>query len=253
MTCHFRSTGEELEQDRAQVLKTLKTWGLLGGLGARARHGLGSVQIQSLYQDGEEVETFSTSEEARRAIQSLFEEAAVVEELPPFTALSAMASCHVLEGQRVRDLLDEVATKLSGYRSGISEDKAQVIRFAKSGTIDPNYPKRAVFGLPHNYFFMNEGRKVDIQGYHQDEEKPLRRASPLFIHAGQFEDGAAVILTLLPADFLPVNAKLQLEAKVKHGRNWKLERRGYNDFAPDWNVIKAFLYDTLDTQKVWPK
>ncbi|RME56722.1 hypothetical protein D6779_10085, partial [Candidatus Parcubacteria bacterium] len=27
VTCHFRSTGEELEQDRAQVLKTLKTWG----------------------------------------------------------------------------------------------------------------------------------------------------------------------------------------------------------------------------------
>lgn len=91
-----------------------------------------------------------------------------------------------------------------------------------------NLPERAVFGLPHNYFFSSTKGKLDI-----NPEKEGRRASPLFIHIHELDNGQfAAIQTLLPGEFLPENTAIDVKAK----RTQKL-----NSFSVNYAVISKYL------------
>ena len=90
-------------------------------------------------------------------------------------------------------------------------------------------PDRAVFGLPHNYYFKGSGNKVNV-----DPEGFDRRASPLFFHVHQPKEQApTAVLLFLPARFLPEN-------KLRIGRPG--QRPDVVAMAPDpWRPVHEFL------------
>ena len=72
-------------------------------------------------------------------------------------------------------------------------------------------PSRAIFGLPHNYFWIESKDKLEIA---PKESTRNRRASPLMIHIHEFPDGhCAAIQLLFPSRFLPDQTVLELKGK----------------------------------------
>lgn len=74
-------------------------------------------------------------------------------------------------------------------------------RYARSGQIPQPArpaPARAVFGLPQPYT-----QSLRVIGPRDQDEDIERRASPLFVHVHRIGAQYAVVLALLPAQFLP--------------------------------------------------
>ena len=103
-----------------------------------------------------------------------------------------------------------------------------VYDFANKGTFD-KHPKRAVFGLPHNYRL--EGKNVTININSRE-----RRASPLFIHIHRLENGKYLgILSLLPAKFLKGDDNIAI-----WGKHIKFKPKNTRENV-DYEVITKFL------------
>ena len=215
----------EPEQKRA-IVDALLCWGLLGGLGSRSRRGLGSVAIESL----------SGTESPVTVPRSIGELAASLQQvniprpgsLPPYTAFSEFSRIDVsTSGQDAWALLGEVGLEMMRYRgwgfdpgtgahqiAGIAAEQNfrldhDEMLAAVRGAVPTRLPSRAVFGLPHNYYFRSarQGALIAPAGAHR-----TRRASPLFIHAHEFQDGsAAVIQAFLPSTFLPSRDTVQVK------------------------------------------
>lgn len=65
-------------------------------------------------------------------------------------------------------------------------------------------PERAVFGLPHNYFFSSLRKPQAIVEVNGDDAE--RRASPLFLHLHHPANAPPiVILAFLPAKYSPAS------------------------------------------------
>jgi CRISPR-associated protein Cmr1 len=83
-------------------------------------------------------------------------------------------------------------------------------------------PKRAVFGLPHNYFFSSikqgDDNSLDLTAQNPEsagQETDGRRASPLLVHIHPLKDGQFIaIQTLLPEVFLPQGVGLSAKVGV---------------------------------------
>jgi len=90
------------------------------------------------------------------------------------------------------------------------------------------YPRRAVFGLPHNY-----GKEVGVR-----PQNHSRRASPLLFHVQQIGKRYAGVALLLRSRFLPADEKIRAR-----GRDVPAN--------PDWNVLKSFL-DENGKRRIWP-
>jgi CRISPR-associated protein Cmr1 len=91
------------------------------------------------------------------------------------------------------------------------------------------HPQRIVFGLPHNYGRRRE-HQVEAEGYD-------RRASPLLVHIHQCGTTPVAVLSLLPAQFLPAPARIDVGGKVV-------------TLIPDaqlWGPIEKFLDRLLDS------
>lgn len=160
---------------------------------------------------------------------------------PEYTAFSA-GTRHVLVmgDPNVTDplvLLDRVGREMVRFRSSgknaprngtrrifegaeeaecnFEDDHLLMLDVAKQGEIrKPGYPERLAFGLPHNYFFSSQPRerqKVSLKL----RQRLDRRASPLLIHVHMLGGRPAVVLSFLPARFLPNTAQ-----KVRVGREW---------------------------------
>lgn len=240
---HLKSSADDLERDREQVRRTLQAFGLFGGLGSRARHGLGSVQLVEL--DGVRFDTWQAQQDA---IAKLLQHGQKAKGEPPYTALSEQTRCYFIERNTTAEVLNEISQELMTYRSGFSEDADAILAVAQGGQAPANRPVRAVFGLPHNYFFKDEGVKAQVDGWYPEAKEKLRRASPLFIHAAEFQGKATGVLTLFPADFLPESgdgsARLHIFAKGK---------KATPAFKPDWDVIKQFLmHELTDAKRIQP-
>ncbi len=239
-----------------------KALGLLGGIGARARKGFGSVTLQSLCHKGEEVWRAPGSvQELRASIRELLEAVGPLPDgLPDYTAFSSGTRVSiVMTGGNALHLLDEVGKELIRYRSygrteggqhlllgnepaeqNFADDHHLMVRFI-AGQKPARHPRRVVFGLPHNYYFrsMHQNAGASAQGY-------TRRASPLFIHIHYLAPNRyAAVLTLLPAVFLP------------QGERIKLSTRGRSVSVPvhaDYQVIRDFFdrKNFRDRVEVWP-
>ncbi len=245
VTLRCRDLQEALDLGLVDALQAL---GLLGGVGARSRRGLGSLAIQSIEAGGEACSVPRTVDEIGQWLSARFD--GPIDEgppLPPFTAFSSHARVDVSMSDTARGafqtrawrLLGQVGQKLWEYRSyrgdcNFPSDHGQVRDLIRLNKCAPTHPQRVVFGLPHNYFFSSlppGGQKADI---HACADGRTRRASPLFIHAHVFPDNhVCIVQSKLPARFLPDSDRVHAEAETGHTCDWEAR--------PDWAKIDDYL------------
>ncbi|MGB9920455.1 MAG: type III-B CRISPR module RAMP protein Cmr1 [Moorellales bacterium] len=266
-----RQTSSDTDDtDRRLLLAALTALGLLGGAGARARKGFGSLCLERLRCDREEVwEAPTTKEDLIGRLRTFLGALAVPREgsLPPYTAVGPQTKVWLVGQDRdARRLLDWLGRELLRYRSygraprgrsehqlpwgevaeqNFADDHDLVIDFLQGQRVS-RPPRRVVFGLPHNYFFGSTGRKVEIKpagtGYD-------RRASPLFTHIHGLASGEyTAVMTLLPAAFLPSGQRLVLETSRR--------RSAQVACRVDYSVIEDFFRRPAIAGRavsVWPE
>ncbi|MEW6574628.1 MAG: type III-B CRISPR module RAMP protein Cmr1 [Bacillota bacterium] len=251
------------KQDIGLLAQALKALGLFGGAGARARKGFGSLSLKSLHLDGREAWHPPTDKESlQRAIREFLGEIGIDHanrERPAYTAFSPETKvCIAQTGRDAFQLLDEIGKEFLRYRSyGRQSGDEHVLPWGETAEQNfrddhdlvlnhlgrqqiTNHPRRAVFGLPHNYFFLSTKQKATVEA-----ASLKRRASPLFIHIHALANGQyAAVLTLLPAVFLPEGEPI----KVSGGRSTNVPCN------VDFRVIEAFLNRPRFKERVvvWP-
>lgn len=243
-------------EQREQVLNTLKCFGLLGGLGSRARKGFGSVSMTSLVsvknKQEESLPLPSNKAEYKTELQALLGDCFNAN-LPdaPLTAVTANTRMQIAaSGRSALDLLGDHGREMGMYRgygnSGktFGRDAEQKFQFdhdwaydVANGSRKNDLPKRAVFGLPHPYFLSRIGKNVavdvDLNG------TSARRASPLFAHVHLLPDGNRLLVqSLFKGLFLP--DKTQIKVNAKGGSRFELSGRAATE-GVDWNVIETFM------------
>ena len=200
--------------ERKRVLDAAKLLGLLGGLGSRVRRGWGSLTLEKLH--GPEVDwTKPESVEGyRKAIRDIIGRPGNA--TPPFSAFSDGSRIDLLAtGSDPLALLDRIGREMVRYRAwGYNgkildgEPALQLFRedhdWAKqpwAGEKGRYLPKRAAFGLPHNYGKKCHNAGVTTTGAAGAGD---RRGSPLFLHIQDLGKGRfAAVATFLPAEFTP--------------------------------------------------
>ncbi|WP_298609727.1 type III-B CRISPR module RAMP protein Cmr1 [uncultured Thiothrix sp.] len=260
------------QDEKNNLCDTLLVFGLLGGLGSRARKGFGSVTIESL----------SNGKEAVAIPQNIAELKNMISRwkcnvgLPMFTAFSSQTRIDITaQGTKPLELLNIVGEEQQLYRSygqnGFVNGKRAERKFAsdhdlvldviRTKTTHHSIPMRSVFGLPHNYFFSSEFKKIKDEAlargmsepdakkearrksqaeFSASEKNRTRRASPLFIHVHQFPDKkVAVIQSLLPSEFLP--DRTALEFKMSNSPKDKVQVTFNEQAMIDWQVIHTYM------------
>lgn len=234
------------EKDIASVKQAAIALGILGGLGSRSRKGLGSLSIQAIG-DKESSQKFTTQQAVAEFIGTLDFSAASD---APLSALSKGTRLDIsVAGNDAVKVLQQVGNEQQLYRgygrknprTGQHEVNGQPARqlfksdhddalAASQGQNMQNLPVRAVFGLPHNYFFSFTGTGVNI-----NPENEGRRASPLFIHIHALEGNQFIaIQTLLQSTFLPTG--VSIDVKPQRGRAQNLRNN-----SVDYAVIHRYL------------
>lgn len=213
------------------VLEALKLFGLLGSLGSRARHGLGSVALQDLKRGDNVIWAAPQSRDSYiEEVRSYLND--VSRSLPPFSALSNKSRIDILlSGKTPYQTLGGFAQGQMLYRSwgrtisGTDGPKVlgqpSEMRFKadhdwKDGP-RPNgfHPKRIIFGLPHNY---GKGNRFAVNGEHYD-----RRSSPLIFHVHKIGSEYIGVSTLLTSTFLPKSERINAGgAKVPAKVEWDI-------------------------------
>lgn len=232
------------------IADALMAFGLLGGLGSRARKGWGAIAIRSLaYTDqskkSQTLPVPNDIETYKKCLTQLLSQPDAP--LPPFSAFSKHSRIDISTmADNPLQALNQVGEEMQHYRSygqkknmehkvngkkaeqNFKEDHDLVLDFAH-GKVIKDHPRRVVFGLPHNYFYSN-GTKVDVDAYHDGTS---RRASPVIIHIHQFSSGRSIgIHCLLKSQFLPERGRIQLK---KGHKSQSVE------CDVDWKVIEAYL------------
>lgn len=233
------------EADTASVAQALYAFGLLGGLGSRARHGYGSVALRQWAGNALTVPT-SRPQYAdalkRLAIQ-------LPEALPPFSAFSRHMRIDIsLQGKDAMSLLEQVGGEQQLYRSfgkngQVSGRPAEfnfkpdhdLVQAITRGQNCTDAPRRAVFGLPHNYLFSSTNPNAKAALNYAPGGSDARRASPLLLHIHPLGEGTECLAvhTLLAARFLPQGANIRAKSKG-HGDQ-------YLNMNPDWAAIHDYL------------
>jgi CRISPR-associated protein Cmr1 len=227
------------------VRSALIAWGLLGGLGSRSRHGMGSVALISLKSNSSSSDqwiapTDKKSYDAR--IKELLVASTTTEPLPaplpPFSAFCEYSRIdRLLAANDCYAVLDAFGKAMLMYRSWGKTDRGNKLpggdvsekRFADDhdwyrtrgwATTHPNFhPERVVFGLPHNYH---------QNSHHVTAEKHERRSSPLLFHVHPVGNEFIGISIYLPAQFLPNDEKIKANGVDVPARI-------------DWSIIPRFL------------
>lgn len=228
--CFKPGAGPNQDKDIEAVLGSLWLLCHLGGMGSRSRRGLGSVVWLDMEGDASALSfrfprQASSVDELREHLRSTISR--LCPQLPPegteYTALSAKTRI-VLGSPRPSwaQALHDVGHALQLHRTyrckspKYPEDHDLVHDFTHTGRITAA-PKRAVFGLPHNYYFSHDKISVKIEPSNPDGTVN-RRASPLFVHieelAGEHPSYVPVA-TLFPAQFLPSDVRLKVETRGK--------------------------------------
>ncbi|WP_432785097.1 hypothetical protein AAEX37_02021 [Oligella sp. MSHR50489EDL] len=233
------------EQQVQQISDCLLTFGLLGGLGSRARKGFGSVSITSLVINEVEQKLPQTKDEYKKALKHLIGVQTLVAE-PPLTAFSAQTQLQVSATSRDPiGLLNKHGLEMGLYRSfgrnGKVFDKTAEQNFredhdwaydVRKNEMDKAYlPERAVFGLPHPYFLSNANNfKLAV------DSQSGRRASPLFAHVQRLPTGDYLLVhTLMRSQFLPQGINVDIR-----GGNVRYSISDVNTKV-DWDVLTDFL------------
>ena len=230
------------EADVLAISSALQLFGLLGSLGSRARHGLGSVSMTAM--QGQGVPTWQAPDslpQYKQALQRLLPAGSDMA-LPPLSAFSQQTRIDLsLSDKDPIKLLARLGREQQAYRSYgkdgmVNRERAErnfkqdhdLILKATEGDEIKQFPERVVFGLPHNYFFSSTKGKLDIT-----TEDEGRRASPLLVHIHPLKDDKFVaIQTLLPGIFLPDGMKVEAKGKSKYA---------ISESTVDYAVITRYL------------
>jgi len=248
-----------------RVLGAVKLLGLIGGLGARARRGWGSLALSSLEGPDGAFECPIDVASYRREVAELCG-APSVEAEPPYTAFwrgsridvslpngagAEERDADVAPGPRAGDVsvarrdwssvLNRAGSEMLRYRGygragggGAHmttegreaeqnfKDDHDLVRDVLNRRHVRSAPRRAVFGLPHNYFFSSDKAKAEVGpvlkagtgGRSEDGGGTLdRRGSPLLLHIHQFPTGECIAVhALLWSRFLPAGAEIAINS-----------------------------------------
>jgi CRISPR-associated protein Cmr1 len=263
-----RAVAEVQEELLIQAAMAL---GLFGGAGARSRKGFGSLTLESLRCNGEE--KWQRPRNERELAERLRDWLARLGEprtdgLPPYTAFGSQTKVWILgQGPEARRLLNWLGMELLRYRSygyapdnrgphvlpgrepaeqNFADDHDLILHFLTGQRVS-RHPRRAVFGLPHNYFFRSTRQKATVEPADATYGGQVkRRASPLFLHIHALASGGcAAVAALLPAAFLPEGECLRLST----GRHSVTV-----PCAADYRDLEEFFHRPAFARKVavWP-
>ena len=245
MRIRDRSRNEQdLKREVVSLENALVCLGTHGGMGAKSRKGYGSLAIRSLCVDGEQRwHVPQTIDELRNALAK-FQSNHNAAGQPEYTALSRETRCLLVSSDKKEalKLLDLVGRELVRYRSWghrgkifgkeDSEKNFEDDHDLMKGHRPQTHPRRIAFGLPHNY-----GRQSDQQVGPKELD---RRASPLFIHVHECGASPVVVLSFLPARFLPKD-----QSDILVGRHTVRQTPETDLYRP----IQDFLNRLLDRRR----
>jgi CRISPR-associated protein Cmr1 len=225
------------------VKEALVAFGLLGGLGSRSRHGMGSIALSSLCVNGKEEWTLPvTANDYDAKIRELFTATMLPTDFPPFSAFWRDARIdRLLSAHDCYKILDDFGKAMLMYRSwGNTNKKKNVLpggEVSEKRFVDDHHwcrankderkkdyvnfhPARVVFGLPHNY---GKPERQWVNGANHE-----RRSSPLLFHVHRVGDIFVGVSIYLPAQFLPQGEEINA---------------GGSHVSTDimWSIIPCFL------------
>ncbi len=162
------------QEDIDSIEQVLYVFGLLGGLGSRARRGFGSVALTEFQRNKEAVKNLPyTKQQYQQVIDELLAQYQKVIEYPPYTAFSKQTLLKFVKTDQAidaRQIHNKMGLDYKNFRLG----------FKKS-----DKSKKRAFGLP-------------LASYDENN----RRSSPLFFHMHPLADNTFVGIALyLPAVF----------------------------------------------------
>ncbi|NLU33512.1 MAG: type III-B CRISPR module RAMP protein Cmr1 [Wolinella succinogenes] len=254
----IRFSNKTNDADKKNIGNAILIFGLLGGLGSRARKGFGSLSLESIEGVGD-FAIPSNEQEYKSAIKNLV--TSDIEELPPFTAFSKKTRIDISQkGRDAFTVLNEIGRQMQMYRSyghnrngvhivdskpaeqNFKNDHDAMLNFSRNNTL-LFVPRRTVFGMPHNYFFSSTKANIEFFPKLKPSDdsgrraSPLdesgRRASPLFIHIHKFSNGESIgVQALIPSTFLPDSAEVY--AKMD-------KATASQEVSVDWQVIGDYL------------
>lgn len=238
------------QNDREKILRAFWALAMLGGLGTRNRRGFGAFYVTSGPPPTGLTFNPAHTEGLIEALQTFFRDVVKVTGVPEYSCFSdksvVLAGASLSDGLRVLEGFNAVFHRQRSYyqifpstprTSGIPKnDHDLMLRFLTVSTfIPPAAPARAVYGLPHNYYFRSSGQKgfVDLM----EGGVKGRRASPLFLHVQKLADNRACgVITFLPARFLPPGRRITLSAES--GRSVPVN-------PPNYQAIVDFLNELI--------
>ncbi len=221
----------------------------LGGLGARARRGAGSLQVREAAGVPEDLPSFVSSASTPQALQrELHAGLGRLRRLvggpqpvrtPSVFAVLHPAVCRIWVVDRVfpswLEALEAVGVFLSTFRRQRSGIEFPAVRAASGGRSTLPPMERAILGLPIVFFDPSVRRPLGIlEGQEHD-----RRASPLLIRVTRLGSQYGLVLTLFRAQFLPPGEQLVLRDS-SGGR--EVLARGP---VPDWTWLEEALLPAL--------
>ncbi|WP_417847039.1 type III-B CRISPR module RAMP protein Cmr1 [Thalassospira povalilytica] len=237
-------------EDITEILRVIKLFGLLGGLGSRVRRGWGSVVLVDL--KGDRIDPFdnwkppSTPDEYKVRLKEIIGDTLPKVPGQKFRVTAFAKESDIRVGTSPTDsaliALNALGEGLLKYRAwgkpkgkvdNISVDASFVNDHDWFKNIDPfsqanvgrgDYiPARAAFGLPHNYSKLG----VTAPGDHD------RRASPLMFHITKINCQYYPVAVFMPTQFLN-----EEKAVVRNEQQGKKTLKNYT-FDPD--IITDFL------------
>ena len=235
---HFRFHPSVTDDQIKGLRQALWLFGLLGGLGARSRRGIGSVAIRKL--------NGSTGPLTELAYRNYVKEHRkdLAESQPPFSALSTDTRIEIsLRHSSYTQILSSVGQEFQSYRKDHFKGDAGIARRISQREPQDRPPQRLAFGLPHNYYFKDSRQSVEIQ---PDTEGRERRASPLFLHIHKLpaepKDPYAAVHCHLPGTFLPEGDTVEMRG----GTNFSVSVNPHHDA----DVVPAYLNHFSDVKRI---
>lgn len=238
------------EADVLAISSALRLFGLLGALGSRARHGLGSVSMTALQGQGLPAwQAPQSLPDYKQALLQLLPQA-TGPAIPPLSAFSQHTRIDAsLSDKDAMKLLARLGREQQAYRSfgqnGLVNGQPSernfkgdhdLILHATEGQDVKQIPERVVFGLPHNYFFSSSKAKADVN--FKPEQGEGRRASPLLLHIHRVGEQYLAVHTLLQAQFLPERAREGAVIEIKSRRSQRVNLR---ETDIHWPVLHNYL------------
>lgn len=241
--------------DQESIATALKLFGLLGALGSRARHGLGSLALKKF--EDQSTATWKAPETAEQYAAELCGHipSSLANDVPPLSALSQLTRIELsFEHKDSSTLLNKIGQEQQAYRSygqnGRVNGKPSERNFVDDhdlalqvtqGEHVGKVPDRVVFGLPHNYFFSSTKSKTDVN--YAPETGEGRRASPLLFHVHKIGEIYFGVHVLLAAQFLPQNFGQPAKIELKNPKN---PRSRSSVALPNHDVKWSVLHDYLN-------